>query len=193
MSEIKFNQLRRKEMSIDDLYDYMLVIAEGKRFSADDKIRIETFLPHLIENIIKREVPETIRLPSGESIKGASRIVALKCQCICLARRSFGKNYYNNHPIYESLAKDLLFFIMRDYFKKQSVMGEFCCPTCTLSLLPLYTSNAFRWVDCEALKENVIQSLVNKQSIFEGNYHKKYAQWIVKLSGLVLPPLDISD
>ena len=183
MSEIKFNKLRQQELSPDDLQTYMQKIQDQIHFSMDDKIRIEAFLPDLITQINNRDVPDKIKLPSGEKVKSASRITVLKCQTLCLARRSFGKNYINNHKYYEELAKDLLFFVMRHHVNTKSPIGEFCCPTCTLSLLPLYSSNAFKWVDCLEMKNNVLNSLKKKDSIFEGNFHQDYAKWIIQLIG----------
>ena len=51
MSEIRFNFLHNKEMEIEDLELYMHRLSERKRFTMDDKIRIEKFLPGLLKQI----------------------------------------------------------------------------------------------------------------------------------------------
>ncbi len=164
-------------MDLAELNAYMIHIGEGKKLSGADKKTIKAELPGLIEKIQVRAVPDKISLPSGDKIGSASRITALKCHAILLARKAFGKNYIKEDPAFESLAQDILFFVMRGHFNGGGVKGEFCCPSCTLSLLPLYETDCFKWVSCGELAENVKKSLKNKRSIFSGKYSEKYMLW----------------
>ena len=76
----------------------------------------------------------------------------------------------------------MLFWVMRRAFNSGDPKGIFCCPPCTLSLLPLYTASCFRWVDCGELASNVLTALKNGTSVFARSYPKAYAQWAVTLS-----------
>jgi len=162
------------------LTGYMTPLSEGKRLSALDKQEIGAGLPALIRQVEAGKVPEKIVTPTGETLRSATRITALKSYSILLARKAFGQGYIRKDPVYEEAAKDLLFFIMRDYFRSGGVKGEFCCPACTLSLLPLYATNCFKWVDCRELETNVKISLEEKRSVFAGTFSQKYADWALR-------------
>src|SRR5262249_14371818 len=110
------------------------------------------------------------------------RMTALKCQCLLLARNVGGANYGKANKEYESLAKDVLFFVMRHAFNSGDPKGIFCCSACTLSLLPLYAAGCFRWVNCNELASNVLKSLKDCTSVFAGAYPNAYAQWAVNLA-----------
>jgi hypothetical protein len=83
---------------------------------------------------------------------------------------------------YERLAKDVLFRVMRHAFNSSDPKGVFCCPACTLSLLPLYARSCFRWVDCGELASNVLSALKEGTSVFARAYPNAYAKWAVDLS-----------
>ena len=108
-------------------------------------------------------------------------MTALKCQCLFLARNAFGANYVKADKAYEQLAKDVLFRVMRHAFNSSDPKGIFCCPPCTLSLLPLYATACFRWVDCDELTSNVLKALKEGTSVFARTYPKAYAQWSLSL------------
>src|SRR5262249_5764724 len=129
-----------------------------------------------------RSAPSRLRLPTGESLGDATRMTALKCQCLFLARNAFGANYVKADEEYDRLAKDVLFWVMRHGFNSDDPKGIFCCPACTLSLLPLYAAACFRWVDCDDLRSNVLEALKQGTSVFARAYPRKYAQWAVSLS-----------
>ena len=109
-------------------------------------------------------------------------MTALKCHCLLLARKVAGADYVKANPEYELLAKDMLFWVMRHNFNTTDPKGVFCCPACTLSLLPLYALACFRWVDCKELKVIVLDTLAKRQSVFKKAYPKAYAQWAIKIA-----------
>src|SRR5262249_17880120 len=139
-------------------------------------------LPAFIRSLNSKTAPLRLRLPTGESLTNATRMTALKCQCLLLARNVGGTNYGKANKEYESLAKDVLFFVMRHAFNSGDPKGIFCSAACTLSLLPLYAAGCFRWVDCNELASNVLMSLKEGTSVFARAYPKAYAQWAVSLS-----------
>ena len=146
-------------MEFTKLTDYMQSLAEGKRLSAEAKQEIATELPALMLQIRAREVPATIRSVIGEPLKSATRITALTSYTLLLARKAFGQNYIKTDPVFEETAKDLLFYIMREFMNGSQHKGEYCCSTCTLSVLPLYLTKCFKWVDCQELAAGVMSSL----------------------------------
>jgi hypothetical protein len=169
-------------VTFDDLGQWTNQMGAGEKLNAAVKKRIEAELPLFIRDLSPASAPSRLRLPSGESLGNATRMTALKCQCLFLARNSFGIDYVKANQEYERLAKDVLFWVMRHAFNSTDPKGIFCCPPCTLSLLPLYAASSFRWVDCGELRSNVITALKEGTSVFARTYPKAYAQWAVSLA-----------
>jgi len=169
-------------MTFDDLAQWTNQIGAGEKLRPAAKRQIEAELPRFIRDLNPASAPSRLRLPTGESLSNATRMTALKCQCLLLARNAFGANYVKADQEYERLAKDVLFWVMRHAFNSGDPKGIFCCPACTLSLLPLYAACCFRWVDCGELRSNVLTALKNGTSVFARAYPKAYAQWAVNAS-----------
>src|SRR5262245_30567974 len=169
-------------MTFDDLGQWTNQLGASEKLTAAAKRRIEADLPEFIRDLNPASAPSRLRLPTGESLSNATRMTALKCQCLFLARSAFGANYVKASKEYEHLAKDVLFWVMRHAFNSGDPKGIFCCPPCTLSLLPLYATSSFRWVDCDELTSNVLTALKERTSVFARTYPKAYAQWAVNLS-----------
>ena len=169
-------------MTFDDLYQWTNQLGAGEKPTAAAKRRIEAELPGFIRDLSPASAPLRLRLPSGECLSNATRMTALKCQCLFLARSVSGANYVKANQEYEKLAKDVLFWVMRHAFNSSDPKGIFCCPPCTLSLLPLYAASCFRWVDCDELASNVLAALDEGTSVFARTYPKAYAKWAVSLS-----------
>jgi hypothetical protein len=169
-------------MTFDDLSQWTNQLGAAEKVSGATKKRVEAELPGFIRDLNPASAPARLRLPTGESLSNATRMTALKCQCILLARSVFGANYTKADKEYEKLAKDVLFWVMRHAFNSRDPKGIFCCPPCTLSLLPLYATDCFRWVDCDELTSNVLSALEEGKSVFARTYPKAYAQWAVDLA-----------
>jgi hypothetical protein len=169
-------------MTFDDLGQWTNQLGASEKLTATTRKRIEAELPRFIRDLNSTSAPSRLRLPTGESLSNATRMTALKCQCLFLARSVFGANYVKADEEYERLAKDVLFWVMRYAFNSGDPNGVFCCPSCTLSLLPLYAASCFRWVDCDELTSNVLRALKEGTSVFAGTYSKAYAQWAVRLA-----------
>ncbi|HJZ97565.1 MAG TPA: hypothetical protein VKE70_13745, partial [Candidatus Solibacter sp.] len=153
-------------MTFDDLGQWTIQLGAREKLTAAAKKRIAAELPGFIRDLSPASAPPRLRLPTGESLTNATRMTALKCQCLFLARSAFGANYVRANEEYELLAKDVLFWVMRHAFNSSDPKGIFCCPPCTLSLLPLYAASCFRWVCCEELASNVLRSLNEGTSVF---------------------------
>jgi hypothetical protein len=169
-------------VTFDDLDYWTNQLGAGEKLTAAAKRRIEAELPGFIRDLSPASAPSRLRLPTGESLSNATRMTALKCQCLFLARSVFGASYIKANEEYEHLAKDVLFWVMRHAFNSSDPKGIFCCPPCTLSLLPLYAASCFRWVDCDQLASNVLRALNERTSVFARPYPKAYAEWSVSLS-----------
>jgi hypothetical protein len=169
-------------VTFDDLGQWTIQIGAGEKLTSAEKRRIEAELPGFIRDLSRASAPARLRLPTGESLSNATRMTALRCQCLLLARSAFGANYVGVNDEYKRLAKDVLFWVLRYAFISSDPKGVFCCPPCTLSLLPLYAASCFRWVDCDELAANVLRALNEGASVFNRTYPKKYAQWAVGLS-----------
>jgi hypothetical protein len=169
-------------MTFNDLGQWTNQLGAAEKVTATAKKRIEAELPVFIRDLNPASAPARLRLPTGESLSNATRMTALKCQCLFLARIAFGVNYVKADKEYEHLAKDVLFRVMRHAFNSNDPKGIFCCPPCTLSLLPLYATASFRWVDCDELASNVFRALKEGTSVFARTYPKAYAQWALSLA-----------
>jgi hypothetical protein len=169
-------------MTFDDLALWTNQLGDSEKLNAAAKQRIEAELPQFIRDLNPASAPPRLRLPTGEFLSNATRMTALKCQCLFLARSAFGPNFFKANEEYEHLAKDMLFWVMRHAFNSGDPKGIFCCPSCTLSLLPLYAASCFRWVDCDELTSNVLTALKERSSIFARTYPKAYAEWAVRLA-----------
>ena len=169
-------------MTLADLTEWITIIGTGGRLPDPVKKRIGAELPSFFQALEPASVPGKIRLPTGESLTNATRMTALKCHCLLLARTAFGANFTKVEAEYDRQAKDLLFWAMRFHFKTNEPKGVYCCAVCSLSILPLYAFGCFRWVDCEELKARVLDALDNRKSVFRGKYPDAYAEWIRRLA-----------
>src|SRR5215475_12552661 len=96
-------------VTFDDLGQWTNQLGAGAKLPAEAKKRIAAELPGFIRDLNPVSAPARLRLPTGESLSNATRMTALKCQCLFLARNTFGVNYVKANVEYEHLAKDVLF------------------------------------------------------------------------------------
>jgi hypothetical protein len=164
-------------MTFEELNEWMIALGAKEKLSADVRKKVSRELPAFIRNLHPKTVPKRLKLPSGESLTDATRMTAIKCHCLLLARTVHGAEFLKAESEYEHLAKDLLFWVMRYNFKTGDPKGIFCCPPCTISMLPLYALGCFRWVDCDELESAVVDAMARRQSVFGSNYPKAYAEW----------------
>ena len=164
-------------MTFEELSEWTVALGAKEKLSLEVRQRVSRELPSFVRGIDPKTAPKRLKLPSGESLADATRMTAIKCHCLLLARKVHGAAFAKVESEYEALAKDLLFWVMRHNFNTGDPKGVFCCPACTISLLPLYALGCFRWVDCNELKSAVLDAMVRRQSVFSGEYPNAYAQW----------------
>jgi hypothetical protein len=163
-------------MTFEELTEWMSAVG-NKSLPSELRQRIPRELPVFVRGIDPKTAPKRVRLPTGESLTDATRMTAIKCHALLLARKAHGPSFFRAAAEYEALAKDLLFGVMRHYFNTGDPKGVFCCPPCTISLLPLYALGCFRWVDCDELTSAVTDAIERRQSVFRRSYPQAYAQW----------------
>ena len=164
-------------MTFEELSEWMITLGANEKLSSEVRQRISRELPLFIRDIDPKTAPKRFKLPTGESLADATRMTAIRCHSLLLARKVHGSGFFKVTAEFETLAKDLLFWIMRHNFNTGDPKGVFCCPPCTISLLPLYALGCFRWVDCNELTSGVVGAMERRQSVFRGDYPKAYAQW----------------
>ena len=164
-------------MTFEELREWTIALGAKEKLSPEVMQRVSRELPSFVRDIDPKTAPKRLKLPTGQSLADATRMTAIKCHCLLLARRVHGSGFVRVKSEYEALAKDLLFWVMRHHFNTGDPKGVFCCPACTISLLPLYALGCFRWVDCNELKSAVLDAMVRRQSVFSGEYPNAYAQW----------------
>ena len=164
-------------MMFEELSEWMIALGAKEKLSPEIKRKVSRELPSFIRDIDPRTAPKRFQLPTGESLENATRMTAIKCHCLLLARKVHGSGFVKVESEYEALAKDVLFWVMRHNFNTGDPKGIFCCPACTISLLPLYALGCFRWVDCGELQSSVVDAMARRQFVFSGDYPKAYAQW----------------
>jgi hypothetical protein len=166
-------------MNFAELNDWISKLGAGETPPSPARKRVSRELPAFIHALDPRTAPRRLKLPTGEVLADATRMTALKCHCLLLARKVHGTDYVKADPEYETLAKYLLFWVMRHNFKTGDPKGIFCCPPCTLSLLPLYALGCCRWVDCNELNREILSALAKRRAVFRAAYPKTYARWAV--------------
>src|SRR5215471_912018 len=92
-------------MTFDDLGFWTNQLGASEKLNAAAKQRIEAELPQFIRDLNPASAPPRLRLPTGEFLSNATRMTALKCQCLFLARNTFGVNYVKVNEEYQHLAK----------------------------------------------------------------------------------------
>lgn len=75
---------------------------------------------------------------------------------------------------------ELLCGILNSHFTHGYEKGFYCCPTCTLSVLPLYAVGAFDRLNCKELEQNVVKAIQEKKGRFASNFSQKYARWALR-------------
>ena len=164
-------------MTFGELSEWTIALGAKERLSSEIRQRVSRELPSFVRDIAQKTAHKRLKLPTGESLADATRMTAVKCHSLLLARKIHGSGFFKVASEYESLAKDLLFWVMRHNFNTGDPKGVFCCPPCTISLLPLYALGCFRWVDCNELKSAVVDAMVRRESVFSGEFPKAYARW----------------
>src|SRR5215510_10416635 len=162
-------------MTFGELSEWTIALGAKEKLSSEVRQRVSRELPSFIRDIDPKTALKRFKLPTGESLANATGMTAIKCHSLLLARRVHGLEFFKVASEYEALAKDLLFWVMRHNFNTGDPKGVFCCPPCTISLLPLYALRCFRWVDCSELESAVVNAMARRQFVFSSDYPNAYA------------------
>jgi hypothetical protein len=167
-----------------ELYQYLDRVSRGDRLSQEGKRRLPDLFEQIYSLLDSRSFPKDFRLASGAIARGATGRIALNAYLLLLARKAFGKDYVytQRDKRLNYWALYLEFHIMRNHFGGWGEKGIYCCPTCTLSVFPLYCVDAFRWFDCDLLKQNVLKSYRSRSSVFARQFSQSYADWAMRFA-----------
>jgi hypothetical protein len=121
-------------MTFGELGEWTNALGAKEKLSSEVRQRIARELPSFVRDIDPKTAPKRLKLPTGESLGDATRMTAIKCHCLLLARKVHGSGFVKAESEYEVLAKDLLFWVMRHNFNTGDPKGV-SLPACTISLL----------------------------------------------------------
>lgn len=169
---------------MEEMYRLLDKAARRQRFNAEDKeIALELF-EMIVPLLESRRNPEDFKLGSGQIATGATGRIALNAYYQLLGRFTYGKKFTR---IDENLAYWNMYLgynIMRGYFDGRREKGFYCCSTCTLSVFPLYCTDALPDFDCALLKQNILEGIINRTGTFSRNFNQKYADWVMQFADL---------
>jgi hypothetical protein len=165
---------------MDQLYDLLDAAAEKRRFSRDQKAAAVALFDPICDILDTRQSPPGFLLASRERARGATGRIALNAYLLVLGRLARGKDYDRDDQRMEYWKTHLGYSIVQSNFLGYSEKGEYCCATCTLSMLPLYCVGAFERWDNALLKHNVVSALNEGRKPFNVTYSRRYADWVMK-------------
>ncbi len=165
---------------MDQLYEYLNRFSQGGRLPREDKRQLPKLFDQGFALLDSPSFPKDFKLASGIIARGATGSIALNAYLLLLARKAYGKDYMKQDSRLGHWAQYLALHIMRANFTHGAMKGIYCCPTCTLSVFPLYCTHAFKWFDCELLKKNTLIAYENHTSVFSRQFNQGYADWAMR-------------
>jgi hypothetical protein len=167
---------------MDQIYSLLDIAASKHRFSPAEKEAAAECFEEMYALLETHHNPPGFRLATGEIAKGATGRTALNAYFLLLGRLALGKDYARHDKRFTYWNMRLEYGIMRSNFIGQAERGLYCCPTCTLSVFPLYCISAFDRFDSDLLKQNVVEAYTKKAWRFGSNYSKTYADWVMQFA-----------
>lgn len=140
-------------------FELLLRIADkartGARLSPEENRYIAVTVPEELAGYPRIEWPARARHPAGFTINGAVVRTFAKCALVIAARGALGVQYGRKSRFYSQVESDLALGIMRAHFLHGDPKGVFCCPPCTLAVLPVLEAGAIHWLDGRKLAPEV--------------------------------------
>jgi hypothetical protein len=165
---------------MEGLQGLLETAAGRRRFGRGDKELASSLFGEMHSLLESGKNPPGFRLATGELAKGATGRTALKSYFLLLGRLTLGRDYARMDRRMGYWNMNLGFYIMRSSFHAGHVKGFYCCPTCTISVLPLYCLRAFDAFDCDELRDNVVRMMENGEGRFQARYSRRYADWALR-------------
>lgn len=162
---------------MSNLSSFLQELPSRRSLTTTQRSEAESLLQSLLPLALAPKNPPGFRLATGELASGATGRVAARAYTILIGRKLYGTGYWRQHEPLHRVAQDLALSIAVGSFTHENPKGLYCCSTCTLSVFPLYCTNAFAWFDCKQLKSNVLDHLVARTHYFSGQYKQRYANW----------------
>ena len=165
-------------------YDRLWAIAEAtrdkKRLSQEDRRYVIEDLPRQFSHYPDLRAPGRIRHPAGFSVSGAQARTLLRSALLLAARGAAGIDYHRESRFYGSIETDLALRIALSAFRHDDPRGAYCCPACTLAVLPLYECRAIHWFDCREL-EGAVRTIVSSRAWrFAARIDARMVNWALR-------------
>lgn len=151
-----------------------------QRFSPADRRFVVEEIPARFSHFPDLGAPERVRHSAGFSVSGASVRTLLRSALLLAARGAMGSDYHRKSAFYASVETDLALRISLSLFRQGDPKGAYCCPKCTLAVLPLYRCRAIHWFDCRELEASV-RALIEKRAWrFSSHLDARMLEWSLK-------------
>lgn len=147
------------------------------RFTPEEKRFIKVTVPAELAAFPRIEWPKRARHPAGFTINGAVVRTFAKCALVLTAHRALGSRYGAKSEFYDRVESDLALRIMRAHFHHGDPKGVFCCPPCTLAVLPVLEARALRWLDGRDLAPSVRGLIESRQWRFATFRNARMLDW----------------
>jgi hypothetical protein len=162
-------------------WEQLWQVAEQSRarakLSAGDRRWVSEDLPRVFAAFPRLEVPNRVRHPAGFSVTGASVRSLVRSALLLAARGALGPHYHRESAFFAQVETDLALRISLSVFRHGDPPGAYCCPTCTLAVLPLFERRAIHWFDCRPLESNVRALIARRGWRFRAKVDPRMIDW----------------
>lgn len=80
-------------MTYDELSDWMILLGVKRKLPSDVRQMVSRTLPSFVRGIHPKTAPKRYKFPTGKSLGDATRMTAIKCHCLLLARAVHGSGF----------------------------------------------------------------------------------------------------
>ena len=81
-------------MTFEELSEWTIALGAKEKLSSEVRQRVSRELPSFVRDIDPKTAPKRLKLPTGESLADATRMTAIKCHCLLLARKVHGSGFF---------------------------------------------------------------------------------------------------
>ena len=92
-------------MTFEELREWTIALGAKEKLSSEVRQRVARELPSFIRDIDPKTAPKRLKLPTGQSLADATRMTAIKCHCLLLARKVHGSGFVKAASEYEAWPK----------------------------------------------------------------------------------------
>jgi len=152
-----------------DLYkfnDLIVKIHNHTPLTQAEKAYIKEDLPSILVDIPTIHTVREYIHPVGVRLTGAPPRSYITSYALILAKKAFGTRELIDHPLYETIEKDLTLHIMRGSYEYDRPKGYYCCKICTMAVFPLFDLNLLHLISGKQIAEVVRQRIIAREPFF---------------------------